>query len=309
MTLREMGEEKLLAQLLPHLRKSATILVPPGDDCAVLRFRGARDYLVLKTDCVVEAVHFEPDAPPAAVGWKAMMRTLSDFAAMSALPRFALITLMAPAATTASWVRGVYRGLNRAADRFEVAIVGGETTATTRSRAISVSAAGFVEPKRCVTRSGGKAGDELFVTGELGGASKGRHLKFIPRICEARWLTERFRINAMMDLSDGLGSDLPRLARASKLSFEIDRDALPLAPGCNASDAISDGEDYELLFAIRPRDSPRLQRAWLRKLPNVRLTRIGRLIRHSPVRARRGQAETRVSRHLPSGYVHFQERD
>ncbi|MBV9008219.1 MAG: thiamine-monophosphate kinase [Verrucomicrobia bacterium] len=298
MTLREVGEEKLLEQLLPHFHTSGDAVVPAGDDCAVFRFPGARDYLVLKTDCVVEAVHFEPNAPASAVGWKAMMRTLSDFAAMSAVPRFALVTLMAPPRTNASWVRALYRGLNRAAARFDVAIAGGETSAIAQSRAITVSAAGYVEPDRCVSRSGGKAGNELFVTGELGGAVNGRHLKFVPRVIEARWLTRQFQIDAMMDLSDGLGSDLPRLARASKLSFEIDHEALPYARRCTYEQAISDGEDYELLFAIAPRLTGDLQKRWRKKFPKLRLTRIGKLTSCLPVAARK----------LPPGYVHFQER-
>src|SRR5207253_4657242 len=128
--------------------------------------------------------------------------------------------------------------------------------------AISVSVVGRVEKKRRVSRRGGKPGDDLFVTGRLGGSIRGKHLRFIPRIEESRWLTANFRIHAMMDLSDGLGADLPRLAIASKLGFKIDREKLPLAPGAKINNAISDGEDYELLFAISPRDRSRLQRNW-----------------------------------------------
>ena len=177
----------------------------PGDDCAVVAAPGKDRLLLLKTDCVVEGVHFRPNEKPAAVGWKAMMRTLSDFAAMSGLPQYALVTLVAPAEREARWMTQLYQGLQRAADRFEVAIVGGETSATSGPLVLSVSALGSVEKKRCVRRSGGKAGDVLFVTGRLGGSGRRRHLNFIPRIEEARWLTDHFRIHAMMDLSDGLG--------------------------------------------------------------------------------------------------------
>ena len=110
---------------------------------------------------------------------------------------------------------------------------------------------------------------------------KQKHLKFIPRIVESRWLTRNFCIHAMMDLSDGLGADLPRLARASKVGFNIDVENLPVAHGANVSAAISEGEDYELLFAISPRDGIHLARAWRRKFPKLSLTRIGSLSRKS----------------------------
>ncbi len=206
--------------------------------------------LLLKTDCVVEGVHFLPNEKPQKVGWKAMMRTLSDFAAMAGEPHYALITLIAPAEREARWVTQLYQGLQRAADRFGVAIVGGETSGTPGPAVISVSALGSVEKKRCLRRSGGKAGDLLFVTGKLGGSGQGRHLNFVPRIDEARWLAAHFPIHAMMDLSDGLGADLPRLAEASNLGFEIDEAALPRQRGCSIAQALNDGEDYELLFAL-----------------------------------------------------------
>src|SRR5438067_9417381 len=149
-----------------------------GDDCAVVKFHGAKDWLLLKTDCVVEEIHFARETSARAIGRKAMMRALSDFAAMSGIPEFALITLAVPAKKKASWVGELYRGLNRAATRFDVAIVGGETSETAGPVVIVVSVAGVVERDGCVLRSGGKANDDLFVTGELGGAIRGRHLRF-----------------------------------------------------------------------------------------------------------------------------------
>ena len=215
MKLRELGEDRLIAQLVAQLKSRSDVVVGPGDDCAVLKGPAQDRLLLLKTDCVVEGVHFQPDEKPTRIGWKAMMRTLSDFAAMSGLPHYAVVTLVAPAEREARWMTQLYRGLERAAGRFDVAIVGGETSSTTGPIVISISATGSVEKKRCVLRSGGKGGDILFVTGRLGGSNKGRHLNFVPRINEARWLTKNFRIHALMDLSDGLGADLPRLARAS----------------------------------------------------------------------------------------------
>jgi thiamine-monophosphate kinase len=296
MKLRQLGEDRLLAQLLPDLRRAKAVHTGAGDDCALVKFRGARDLLVLKTDCVVERVHFSSQASGLEIGWKAMMRPLSDFAAVSAVPGFSLITLIVPSARSTSWVRQLYRGLKRAAAQFGVSIVGGETSDTPGPAALAVTVAGFVEKNRCVLRSGGKPGDDVFVTGRLGGALRGKHLRFIPRIRESRWLTENFHIRAMIDLSDGLGADLPRLARASKLGFNVEMKRLPLSRGCKIDNAISDGEDYELLFAISPRDRNRLQTSWRNKFPKLRLTRIGSL----------NQQSAMSNQQLPGGYVHFQ---
>src|SRR6266446_7852717 len=296
MKLRNLGEDRLLNLLLAGLSLGKAVAVGPGDDCALVAIHDRRKLLVLKVDCVVEGVHFLRGTSASDVGWKAMMRPLSDFAATSAVPQFALITLIVPRGTEAEWVKNLYRDLRRAAKRFEVSIVGGETSSTLGPIVISVSTIGFVEKNRWVSRRGGKVGDDLFVTGRLGGAIKHKHLQFVPRIAESRWLTKTFSIHAMMDLSDGLGVDLPRLAHASKVGFEIEMENLPLNRGAKIGDAISDGEDYELLFAISRRQSKRLQRSWRKKFPRLRLTRIGSLIPQSAVR----------NPQLPGGYVHFQ---
>ena len=128
MKLREAGEDRLLEQLLPRLPLGKTVVAGPGDDCAVVEIPTSRNLLVLKTDCIVEGVHFLSGTNPVDVGWKAMMRPLSDFAATSALPESALITLIASKETEVEWVRRLYRGLRRAAMRFDVSIVGGETS-------------------------------------------------------------------------------------------------------------------------------------------------------------------------------------
>jgi len=295
MKLSELGEDRLLARLLPKLPRNRAVLLPAGDDCAVVRSRAPGRLQLLKTDCVVEGIHFATRARPESIGWKAMARPLSDFAAMAGLPEFALVTLIVPPGKTVAWLEKIYRGLAKAAQPFNVAIVGGETSRSRGPSVISVSVIGFVERGRWIGRNGGRAGDELFVTGRLGGSLRGHHFKFVPRIHEARWLTENFPIHAMMDLSDGLGADLPRLAKASGVAFLVDEEALPLNRGCSIAQAISDGEDYELLFAIAPKDSHLLSSRWRKKFPNVPLTRIGRLTRKSQGKAQK----------LPSGYLHF----
>ncbi len=307
MKLGALGEDRLLNQIsldLPR-RRDRKVFAGSADDCAIVEIPGNKKYLVLKTDCVVEGVHFVHGTNASDVGWKAMMRPLSDFAAASAVPQFALVTLIVSQQTKLAWVRGLYRGLRRAASYFEVSIVGGETSNTPGPIAISVSVIGFVEKPRVTSRQRGKLGDDLFVTGRLGGALKQKHLKFVARIAESRWLTKNFAIHAMMDLSDGLGTDLPRLARASKVGFDIELENLPIARGATIDNAISEGEDYELLFAISPRDRNRLELEWRRKFPSLPLTRIGSLNRKSP--AKRRSSFPIANLKLPRGYVHFQQ--
>lgn len=286
----------LLAELPPRLTFDASLVAgaTDGDDCAVVRGLLKRRHLLLKTDCVVEGRHFLPATPPAQIGWKALARPLSDLASCAAKPLHALITLAMPGHTPLERAQGIYRGLARCAAEFDVLIAGGETTRTDGPLWLSVALTGEAVPERCPTRMDGHPGDSLFVTGTLGGSFlSGRHLFFRPRLTEARWLAKHFPIRAMMDLSDGLGSDLPRLASASGTGFCIEREALPVREGCTISDAISDGEDYELLFSIAPKHEARLMRRFAAKFPDIRLTRIGSL---TPP----GQGQE-----LPRGFDHF----
>jgi thiamine-monophosphate kinase len=295
MKLRDVGEDRLLEQLLGKLKGKQGVILGAGDDAAVVEPAQRGLLHVLKTDCLVEGIHFARKSRPELIGWKAMARPVSDFAAMSAVPQFALVTLIVPSARDVGWVKRLYRGVDKAAAAFEIAVVGGETSNIKGPAVVSVSVTGFVEKKRWVGRTGGKPDDQLFVTGRLGGSLRGRHLTFVPRLAESRWLTQNFRIHAMMDLSDGLGADLPRLARASKVGFELDREALPRHRGCTIAEAISDGEDYELLFAIAPEESRLLLSRWPEKFPTVPLTRIGCLNRKPKIENRK----------FPSGYSHF----
>jgi thiamine-monophosphate kinase len=294
MKLSELGEDALVAALTRNLPVAADVRIGSGDDCAVIGGPRDRWWRLLKTDCVVEGVHFLPGEKPARVGWKALCRALSDIAAMGGIPEHALVTLAVRGDASVAWVRGLYSGICRAARRFGVSIVGGETSQSPGPAFISIALTGRVERSRCATRAGGRPGDLLYVTGRLGGSRAGRHLDFVPRLEEARWLAGHFRLHAMMDLSDGLGADLPRLAHASGCGFEVWPTWVPCARGCSVDQAISDGEDFELLLAINPRDAGRLEKTWRRKFPRLPLTPIGVL-----TVARRGSTK------LPHGYHHF----
>jgi thiamine-monophosphate kinase len=273
--LTDIGEDNLIAELTRSLRLDSRVKIGPGDDCAVVKF--GKRWQLLKTDCMVESIHFSKESPATWVGWKALCRAISDVAAMGGRPMDALVTIAVAPQVRLRWLRGVYSGLRKAAQQYDVNLVGGETSRSPGPAFISVALTGIVEKRRALLRSGGKPGDFLYVTGQLGGSIRGKHLRFEPRLVEALWLADHFAINAMIDLSDGLGSDLPRLAKASSTGFEIDRERLPLSKGCSIEQAISDGEDYELLFAVPPEMVPALEERWNKKFPALVLTQIGRL--------------------------------
>lgn len=289
---RAFSEAELLARLVPGLPTSDRVVVGPGDDCAVVRQSGSRELLLLKTDCVAEGVHFLREADPARVGWKALCRPLSDIAAMGGRPAEALVTVFSPPDVGADYWQRFYDGLAKAARRFGVAVAGGELSRQPRGIAVSIALTGVVAPGHLTLRRGGRAGDVLFVTGRLGGSMAGHHLDFTPRLAEASWLVRHARPSAMMDLSDGLAADLPRLAAASGCGFEVS--TVPRRRGCTETEALCDGEDYELLFSVPPRRASRLTGLWKNEFPRVPLTAIGRLT-----------AERTLPAGWPRGWDHF----
>lgn len=242
-----------------------------GHDCAVLAPAPGGSDLVLKTDAIVEGVHFLRTTPAALAGRKALARALSDLAAAGATPRAALVTAGCPNPKSAARLQSIYQGLARAARKWGVAVVGGETVRT-RQLLLSVSLLGTVPRGQSPHRGGARPGHLLFVTGTLGGSWPHRHLTFTPRLREGQWLARKKIPSAMMDLSDGLGADLPRLARMSGIGFRLHPQKLPLAPGATLRQAVTRGEDYELLFAVPAGQAARLRKTW----PfSTRLTEIG----------------------------------
>lgn len=261
----ERWTSRFLSQRWPGLRHGL------GHDCAVLASPARGLDLVLKTDAVVEGVHFLRSTPAHLVGRKALARALSDLAAAGAAPRAALVTVGCPDKKSAVRLQSIYRGLAQAARNWRVAVVGGETVRT-RQLLLSVSLLGTVPRGFSPHRGGARPGHLLFVTGTLGGSWPRRHLTFTPRLREGQWLARKKIPSAMMDLSDGLGTDLPRLARMSRVGFRIDPEKLPLHPGTTAQQAFSRGEDYELLLAVSKNMAARLRQSW----PfSTRLTEIG----------------------------------
>jgi len=279
MTLDSLGEDAVIQRLLAQLPDASGVLVGPGDDCAVIETASPDVRGLLKTDCIVEGVHFLPETDAAAVGWKALARNVSDFAAMGAAdPQHALVTLVAPGDREVAWAEALYEGIGRCAAEFGISVAGGETSKSPAVCLISISLMGEIPADKVVLRSGAKEGDAILVTGTLGGSLSGRHLSFEPRLKEARWLASHYLPSAMMDLSDGLAKDLPRLAKASAAGYQVDLELVPCTEGCGPQEALGDGEDYELLFTLAEEKAEALLRDWKAAFPNLPLTRIGRMV-------------------------------
>jgi thiamine-monophosphate kinase len=308
------NEFDLIARLTGSLPSNSSVVVATGDDCAVLESGRAAHYLLFKTDAVVEGIHFTAETTPEEIGHKALGRCLSDVAAMAGKPTAALVTLALPKDFKIEFVERVYAGMNRLAERYGVAIVGGETTTNPERLLISIALLGEVQKDKCVLRSGAKHGDALLVTGELGGSLSGKHLNFEPRLTEAQWLAENFPIHAMIDLSDGLAGDLRRILERSDVGAELLARAIPISRAAklrareNLSGkpallaALTDGEDFELLFAVPPKRVIPLVDAWKAKFPALRLSCIGKITKEHGLKIRDKNGIRSLE---ANGYVHF----
>jgi len=309
-----MNEFDLIARLTKALPTNATVVTGVGDDCAVLDLGVPEKLILFKTDAVVEGIHFTRETPAEKIGRKALARCLSDIAAMAGMPTAALVTLALPKDFDAEFVGKIYDGLNALAEKSGVAIVGGETTTNPERLLISIALLGTVPRGKQILRSGAKVGDAIFVSGELGGSLAGRHLDFEPRLDEARWLAEHFPVHVLMDLSDGLGGDLRHVLTASKVGAEILKSAVPvsraakLAARASSSAkppfvaALTDGEDFELLFTVASKNAVKLLDAWKKKFPQLKLSCIGKIVAGDGILIRDKTGSHRFNAH---GYVHF----
>jgi len=309
-----MNEFELISRLTRSLPVNKSVVAGAGDDCAVLDVGLSDRFLLFKTDAVVEGVHFNAETPPEKVGHKALGRCLSDVAAMAGKPVAALITLGLPANFKAEFIEAIYSGMNALARRHEVAIVGGETTSNPERMLLSVALLGTVARGKAVLRSGAEAGDAIFVTGELGGSLAGRHLEFEPRLAEARWLAAQFSIHAMLDLSDGLAGDLRHILKASRVGAELLADAIPISQQARRAAkghysakppllaALTDGEDFELLFTVASRDAVPLLDAWKKQFPTLRLSCIGKITAGEGITIHDKNGARPLTAH---GFVHF----
>jgi thiamine-monophosphate kinase len=306
-----MGEFEYIAWLREQTRREQgrgdpRVLVGIGDDAAVLA-PPARPLLVT-TDMLLEGSHFVlAEAGPRRVGRKALAVNLSDIAAMAAKPLAAVVSVGLPRGAGESLATELYHGLREMADAFDTALVGGDTNSWTGGLVISVTLLGEATPRGAVRRAGAKPGDWLFVTGPLGGSIRAQHLDFMPRVREALALHEQAELHAMIDISDGLAADVGHICEESGCGVVLRAEAIPVSDAARGmgdgktplEHALSDGEDFELAFAVAPADGQRL----LEKQPigGITLSHIGEFSADTGLRLEEG-GSTRVIK--ADGYAH-----
>lgn len=327
MKINQIGEFGLIDLIRKKIfSKDQQVIVNIGDDAAVIKSSPDR-LLIFTTDTMVEKVHFDLSYFTfEEIGWKAMVANLSDVAAMGGLPTYALVTVGLPRSMQAGDVLSIYKGASRIAKRHNCKIIGGDTTLVPRDIFISIALLGEVEKGSLVTRGGAKKGDIICVTGKLGEAQAGleylkkhgrrnpvlvrKHLKPEPRIGQARILVRNLKVNSMIDISDGLSSELLHLTQESKLGAVIYEQNVPISPKCTKlasllnrvplNWALSSGEEYELLFTVDKRDQAKIAKV----KSEVDVSVIGEMVaERGGVRLVRRSGRIRDLKR--SGFVHF----
>ena len=298
-----MGEDAILHKVLAGLHQDRDTVLGPGDDCAVLSFGGK--WLLAATDQVFSGVHYDPaTTPPEEIAAKVLKRNLSDIAAMGGVPRWALLALAATARED-EWMERFFAGLEATAQQYEVTVAGGDLGSlpgTARCEYAALTILGEVEKNKLCRRDRAQVGEAVLVTGELGNTFAGRHhLTFTPRLAEGRFLAGDWT-HCMMDLSDGLAQDLRRLGKASGVAFALDGATLPCRSGADLRGALTDGEDYELVFTVARERVKELFAAWPFA---VRLTAVGEVTAGEPGSWRLRTEEGDWSDREISGYEHF----
>lgn len=285
------GEFKLIERLKAFIPRRLQGTFPIGDDAAILTLPNNRkESLIFTTDAIVEGVDFRlgrRGAAPEVVGHKALAVNLSDIAAMGGKPVAFVAAFGIPGRLSQAWVERMAKGIIRLARRFGVAWVGGDISRASRLF-VSIALLGKGKRGRLVARSGARRGDSIYVTGTLGGSIEGKHLLFTPRLREAQFLLSRCQPTAMIDLSDGFIQDLGHILRASRVGARVELGRIPISriarKRSGAShrralrSALSDGEDFELLFTLSPRKGRGLEGAWPRAFPRVPLTKVGEIV-------------------------------
>ncbi|MFH1397623.1 MAG: thiamine-phosphate kinase [Candidatus Omnitrophota bacterium] len=255
--LSKIGEFGLIWRIKKSISTDASVVKGIGDDCAVIKFN-SREYLLLTCDMLVEGVDFTSDEDPYLIGRKALGVSISDIASCAGMPRYALISLGLPKNKKSGFIDKLYKGIKDLAKVYSLNIVGGDISRSDKL-VIDVSLVGIVEKKNLVLRSGAKLGDIIMVSGPLGGSIKGKHLRFTPRVKEARFLVNNFKLNSLIDISDGLVQDLNHILKESAKGAVIYQDLIPLSKDCiRLDDALNSGEDFELLFTLSIKEARKL---------------------------------------------------
>jgi len=257
MLIKNLGEFGLIERFKSRIRTDPSVVAGSGDDCAVLKW-DKQNYQLFTCDMLIEDVDFTAKDAPYLIGRKAIAVSISDIAGCSGKPRYCVISLGLPKNTNLKFVDELFKGMQETAKTYKINIVGGDLSRSDKV-IIDVSMLGIARKKQLTLRSGARPGDIIFVTGGLGGSLSGKHLRFTPRLKEAAFLAENFKVNAMIDISDGLAQDLGHILRQSKVGAIIYEALIPLnkeASGLAA--ALKDGEDFELLFTLSREQAKRL---------------------------------------------------
>jgi len=298
--LADLGEFGLIRNFQKQIKVSRSVVKGIGDDAAVLSLT-AKQHLLLTTDMLMENVHFKRSHSPEAVGHKAMACNISDIAAMGGMPQYAVVSLGISGKTSVSYVNQLYRGMQRTARKFGVSIVGGDTIRSKKT-IINVALTGVVDKQKLVMRSGAKVGDQIFVTGPLGCSyATNHHLKFMPRLFEAQFLVKQCRVNAMIDISDGLAADLGHILKASGVGAIIDKQLIPRRDHATINEALYDGEDFELLFTLSKSEARKLLSQKNKRYPFYMIGEITPNTKGFMIREKHGI----LKKVLVKGYRHF----
>lgn len=272
------------------------VLLGPGDDAAAVSWtRGAA--VLLTTDVLTDGIDFRlEESDPDRVGRKALAVNLSDIAAMAGQPVAAVVGIVLPQGCGAELPQQIFHGMRRIADEFDVSIVGGDTNSWPGKLVLAVTVVGEPTGKGPVTRGGARPGDWLFTTGAFGQSILGHHFDFIPRIREAQALHAAVDLHAMIDVSDGLAADVHHICQESRCGAVLFAERIPKRKGASLEDALADGEDFELVFAVAPSDGEYL----LRNPPIPGLSQIGVCV-ESGLWLEHAGARTHLR---PTGWVH-----
>lgn len=298
MRLNEIGEFGLIKRFQKRIKTDSSVIKGSGDDCAVLK-SDKHNYQLFTTDMIIEGIDFKKNENLALVGRKALAISISDIAACAGIPRHAVVAFGLPRNMQVARIDLLAKGIFDLAKKFQINIVGGDISAADKL-IINVSMLGNVEKDKLCLRQGAKKGDLIMVTGEFGGSIKGKHLKFTPRLKEARFLADNFKINAMIDVSDGLLQDLGHILEQSSVGAVIYESLIPLSKASGGlDDALCSGEEFELLFT-----ASRDQASKIIKNPKYRFKVIGEIMPAS-FGLRLINLKNKYSKLRAQGFKHF----
>lgn len=278
-----------------------------GDDMAMVRMAGG-DSVLITTDMLLEGTHFDlENATIEQVGYKSMAVSLSDCAAMATLPVGAVVSVGLPKGFDSERLKELHAGIVRAGDKYGCELIGGDITSFASDGKLVINVAMLSRPCKVepVRRSGAKVGDVICVTGKLGGSLRGGHLEFEPRVFEAVKIAESVKLNSMMDISDGLSRDLPRICAQSGVGALVYGAKVPISAAAKESGdplaaALNDGEDFELLFTLSEEMFEKLKGVWKEQLA---ITAIGKITQEKGVRIDLGDGN--ICDLKPEGFDHL----